>query len=275
MEPLAHETLDLPQRKRLARFGVSRCVDIHCHCLPGLDDGPGTREEALALCRKIVADGVTTTIATPHQFGRYSRTNSAAKIRRAVDALAADLQRENIPLEVFPGADVRIDERLLKLLEADEALTVADRGHYLLLELPHEVFVDPRHLLTGLLRRGVRPIMTHPERYAYLQRSWEMMAAWVAQGAVIQITAGSLVGDFGPLAHEMAWEMVFRGLVGLVATDAHDAEQRPPRLSAALEMLCARIGPRLARRVCLDNPLAVFEGQEIAPEAPSPRPARP
>lgn len=259
--------LELPQRKRLERFGVSRSVDIHCHCLPGLDDGPRTQEEALALCRKIVADGVTTAVATPHQLGRYYGANSAAVVRRAVDELSTLLAREGIPLEVFPGGDVRVDERLLALLDAGQVLTIADRGRYLLLELPHEVFVDPQPLLTGLRQRGVRPVMTHPERYAYLRRSWELIGSWVAQGAVIQITAGSLLGDFGPVAYEMAWEMAFRGLVDVVATDAHDSQQRTPRLAAAIEMLSARIGGPLARQVCLVNPLAILEGAGSGGEA--------
>jgi len=262
-EPLIYETLGLPQRKRLERFGVSRCVDIHCHCLPGLDDGPRTREEAISLCRKIVEDGVTTTIATPHQLGRYCRANSAAKVRQAVGEIAAELAKENLALELLPGADVRVDERLLELLDSDEILTLADRGKYLLLELPHELFVNPQHLLTKLIHRGIRPIMTHPERHPYLQGSLEILKQWVRQGAVIQITAGSFLGDFGRLAYEMAWEMTRCGLVGLVATDAHDHQRRVPRLSAALGMLCAEMGFEFARRICLVNPLAALDGDDI------------
>ncbi|MGA2034077.1 MAG: CpsB/CapC family capsule biosynthesis tyrosine phosphatase [Thermoguttaceae bacterium] len=268
MKSLAYETLGLPQRQRLERFGVSRSVDLHCHCLPGLDDGPRTREEAILLCRKIVEDGVTTTIATPHQLGRYYRANSAVKVRQAVNELAAELARENIALEILPGADVRVDERVIELLDAGEVLTLADRGKYLLLELPHELFVEPQPLLTALIRRGIRPIMTHPERYPYLQGSLEIINHWVGQGAVIQITAGSLLGDFGPAAFEMAWEMTRCGLVGVVATDAHDHQRRAPRLSAAIARLWAEMGSQFARHVCLLNPLAVLDGQDIRSEVP-------
>ena len=269
MESLADQLLTEPQRRRLQRFGVSRCVDVHCHCLPGLDDGPRTWEEAISLCREIVRDGVTTTIATPHQLGRYCHCNSAAKIRAAVDELSGELARQRIPLEVLPGADVRVDERVLALLDADEILTLGDLGQYLLLELPHEVFVDPRPLLDGLTRSGIRPILTHPERHRCLQRSVEIIDSWVAQGAAIQVTAGSFLGDFGRSAREMAWEMAVRGLVGLVATDAHDAENRTPRLSAAIETLSAELGAEFARRVCLVNPLAVVEGRDIEPGGPA------
>ena len=263
METIIFKTLAVPQQKRIERFGVPRCVDVHCHCLPGLDDGPRTWTDAIALCRWIVEDGITTTIATPHQLGRCHRSNSAAKIRRAVEALTGELAQEHIPLEVLPGADVRVDEHVLALLDAHEILTLADRGEYLLLELPHELFIDPQPLLDGLIRRRVRPILSHPERHCFLQQSAGIVDSWVSAGVVIQITAGSLLGDFGRSARTTAWELVERGLVGLVATDAHDAEQRIPRLSAAIEMLSAEVGVEFARQVCLVNPLAVVEGRDI------------
>jgi protein-tyrosine phosphatase len=205
-------------------------------------------------------------VATPHQLGRYNRFNSAAKIREAVEALSAELAESQIPLEIVPGGDVRIDPQVPSLLDRDEVLTVADRRRHLLLELPHELFVDPRSLLDSLLQRGIRPILTHPERYSYLHGSVDVVRSWVDRGAVIQITAGSLLGDFGSSVREMAIELVRQGLVELVATDAHDCERRTPRLSAAVKMLEASAGLEFARRVCLANPLAVFEGRDIGVE---------
>jgi protein-tyrosine phosphatase len=263
METISYETLTVPQQKRIERFGVPRSADVHCHCLAGLDDGPRTWADAVSLCRRIVDDGITTTIATPHQLGRYHRSNSAAKIRQAVETLTGELAQEHIPLEVLPGADVRVDEQVLALLDAQEIMTLADRGEYLLLELPHELFIDPQPLFDGLARRGIRPILSHPERHRFLQRSVAIVDSWVSNGVVIQITAGSLLGDFGRSARASAWELVQRGLVGLVATDAHDTAQRIPRLSAAIEMLSAEVGVELARQVCLVNPLAVVEGRDL------------
>jgi protein-tyrosine phosphatase len=118
------------QQARLARSGATRSVDIHCHCLPGLDDGPATLAESLRLCEALIADGVTTVIATPHQLGGYDRVNTAAVIRDAVAALTAELDTAGLPLEIFPGADVRVDERLLRLLDNDQVLTSGDRTRY-------------------------------------------------------------------------------------------------------------------------------------------------
>ena len=140
------------QRSRLDQGGVPRCVDIHCHCLPGLDDGPATIDDALVMCDALVDDGVTTVIATPHQLGAYDGVNTAASIREAVAAFVTELGAAGIPLEVLPGADVRVDERLMRLLAEDKILTAGDLGRHLLLELPHELFVDPLPVIVALSR---------------------------------------------------------------------------------------------------------------------------
>ncbi len=251
------------QQARLSHWGVPRSVDVHCHCLPGVDDGPATLADSLRLCQALVADGITTVFATPHQLGGYDRVNTAAAIRTAVAELNSQLTAAGIPLEVFPGGDVRVDERLGRLLETDQVLTCADAGKHLLLELPHEVFVDPLPAIETLEARGIQVIMTHPERHRYLANSMDRIASWVEDGAVLQITAGSLLGDFGSSARQEAWRLVNGGLASLVATDSHDAVRRPPRLTAAIETLTDQLGAEPARVLCLDNPLRVFRGERL------------
>src|SRR3954466_2539362 len=123
------------QLNRLAAFAATECVDIHCHCLPCLDDGPDSLVESLALCRALVADGITTVVATPHQLGRYDLRNGGPDIAQAAAALQRSLMVENIPLRVLPGADVRIDERIVRLMTEGHVLRLGG-GSYLLLELP-------------------------------------------------------------------------------------------------------------------------------------------
>src|SRR5437870_1213069 len=112
------------QRERLHRFNLMQSVDVHCHCLPGLDDGPPTITDALNLCRALVEDGITAVTATPHQLGRYDGRNSAPEIRRAVIELRQALVEAHVPLHIEPGADVRVDERIPELLEQDIVMTV-------------------------------------------------------------------------------------------------------------------------------------------------------
>ena len=104
--------LNLTEQAREQRFGQAGYVDIHCHCLPAVDDGPATRAEALALCQSLVDDGITAVIATPHQLGRFCDCNEATEIREAVSLLNEELRSTSISLIVAPGGDVRVDERI-------------------------------------------------------------------------------------------------------------------------------------------------------------------
>ena len=257
------------QRKRLERFGVAACVDIHCHCLPGLDDGPKTMDEAMGLCRALAADGITTVVATPHQLGRYDLRNGAAAVRAAAAALRASLIREGVPLEVRVGADVRLDERIVPLIASGEVLTLGG-GPYLLLELPHETYIEPEPLIRLLASRGVRSIVTHPERHAVVRKRPEVVGQWLKAGAVLQLTAGSLLGAFGGGAEEAAWRWLGAGAASFVATDAHDTTRRPPCMTQVIDEIERRLGAAVAKRVCLENPARVLPRRRGNPPAGAP-----
>lgn len=252
-----------PQVQRLARFGVTASVDMHCHCLPGLDDGPATLADALAVCRALVADGITAVIATPHQLGPYEDV-TASGVRAATAALQAELVAAGIPLTLRAGAEVRADERLLGLLAADRLLTLADGRAYLLVELPHSTLLDLRSLIDTLIGQGITPIISHPERHAALTRSPKLLLPWLTRGAVLQITAASLTGAFGPGTQMAAWKLIDDGWVSMIASDAHDVAGRAPAMTPAIDALAARLGHAVTRRLCIQNPQAVFDGRPIA-----------
>ena len=249
-----------------AELDSGRCiVDMHCHCLPGVDDGPATMAQALELCRLLVADGITHAIATPHQLGRYDGTNSAGRIREAVASLQGELQRQQIPLVVLPGADVRIDERLPRLLREDQVMTLGDCGKYLMLELPHEIFVDPRMMLDQLRELGYRTIISHPERHYHVQRDFRCVLHWLERHAVLQITAGSLLGEWGPDALRTAWDLLSSGYAAVIASDAHNASSRPPCMRDAMEVISARLGAATAQSLCVQNPVRLLKGEDVLP----------
>lgn len=247
-------------------------VDIHCHCLPAIDDGPSTKEEAFALCRALIADSISTVAATPHQLGRFSGCNEAAHIREQVSILNEELKNSNIALTVMPGADVRVDERICQLLEADKILTLADGGKYILLELPHDVFIDIEPLLVELASLGVQAIISHPERHSVLMQRPEIIKKWQKLSAHFQVTSGSLIGQFGPAARRAAWNFLTSGWASLVATDSHDVDQRKPCMKAAFERISIELGEDTARLVCIENPLRVIKGQDIIPIESIPSP---
>lgn len=246
------------------RSRPTQWTDIHCHCLPGLDDGPGTMADAVALCRALVADGCTAAIATPHQLGRYEGLNPPSRVRGAVHDLNAALLEADVPLAVVPGADVRVDERIPALLDEGQVLTLADGGRCLLVELPHEVFIDLAPLLVQLAERGITAVVSHPERNAFLVHRPDAARPWVEKGALLQVTAASLCGDFGPAVEKAVWHYLATGMAALVATDAHDLVERPPRMSQAFGLIAERLGHAVACRVCIANPAAVLRGADVA-----------
>lgn len=253
------------QHRRLELFGVAESIDLHCHCLPDVDDGPKTMDESLDLCRALVEDGITIVVATPHQLGRYEGQNNPIEIRQKVHQLNEQLISQHISLRVVPGGDIRIDERIVKLVTEDRILTLAETGKYLLLELPTHVPIDPTPLLQAIRRGGIEAILTHPERYPYLDKNPDHIHQWVREGLLLQITAGSLLGHFGSKAQRLSWRWLDEGVVSLIATDAHNTTNRRPIMSEAISAILQRFGARVASILCLKNPLAVFLGQPIRP----------
>jgi len=251
------------QHARLRRFGASQSVDVHCHCLPGLDDGPATTSEAIALCKALVADGIATVIATPHQLGRFDSCYDGPEIRQVVADLNQVLKEQGIPLTVVPGAEVRVDERIPQLLQSDHILTLADTGRYILLELPRETFVDPGPLLAELSSVGTRAVISHPERNAFLARDPDLVLKWAEQNPCLQITAASLVGDFGLSTQRSAWHFLNMSLPTLVATDAHSTGSKPPRMAKAFDLIAAHRGKKTAYRAFIDNPSRILRGQQV------------
>jgi protein-tyrosine phosphatase len=234
-------------------------IDVHCHCLSGLDDGPSTLSDSLSLCESLVGDGINVAIATPHQLGKYDLCNESKQVRETVSSLNDELQKRQIPLNVFPGADIRLDERICRLLREDKILTLADGGRYILLEMPSEVLIDIEPLLIDLAEMGIQVIITHPERHRILAVKPALIPRWLSRRAHLQITAGSLLGDFGHIAQKAAWNFMYEGWVSIVATDSHNLNNRKPRMSMAFNSISTKLGQAVAREICIENPLRVLE----------------
>ena len=211
-------------------------IDLHCHLLPAIDDGPATEEQSLALARAAVAGGTTTVVATPHVNWRYPG-NSAASILVAVDRMQDALDRAGIALRVLTGAEIAPtwaadlpDEELAAL-----RLGGSD-GTHLLIECPLSPSVAGFDAVVGHLRsRGHRLVLAHPERCPAFQRDPGAYAALVADGTLGQITASALVGRFGRPPRELAERLLRDGLATIVASDAHSIVERPPSMRAELK----------------------------------------
>lgn len=245
--------------------GAQQFVDMHCHCLPDLDDGPASIDEALLLCARLVEDKVRIVVATPHQLGCYEDCTTTQRILQATRLLNRRLVERGIDLTVLPGAEVRLDERISELLARQRVLTLADAGRHILLELPAEVFIDVEPLLMQLVSEGVDPIIAHPERNRPLLGRLDIVPRWLSCGTSLQVTAASLTGHFGLSAQRAALSLIAVGWVDTVATDAHGCHFHPPRMTAAYDIIAADLGDSVARLLCMDNPSRVVRGERLVP----------
>jgi protein-tyrosine phosphatase len=236
-------------------------IDIHCHLLPALDDGAKNVDESLVMARMAVADGITAIVATPHQLGGSPLTGDL--IRHETVVLREQLQAANVPLEVYPGADVRIEPGLVQRIGRGDVLTLADRKKHVLLELPHELFLPIDQLLKELRTHGMVGILSHPERNEGLLANGKPLHQIVDQGGLLQVTAGSLLGAFGNRVRQFAESLVSEGLVHFVATDAHNLNGRPPLLSKAFKRICELTNESTAQDLCLVNPAKIVAGHNI------------
>lgn len=237
-------------------------VDIHCHILPGIDDGAATLEEALAMAQMAAADGIGTIVATPHQLGNHA-TNSGKAICAAVTQFQQHLNARRIPLRVLPGADVRIEPDMLLRIHNHDVLTLADRRRYVLLELPHDVYVPLDRLLADLASSRMVGILSHPERNRGILKQPSVLRPLVDAGCLLQVTAGSLTGAFGSQIQRFTDSLIEKGLVHFVSTDAHGTRNRPPVLSEAFDRVVELAGGETATNLCCRNPAAVATGGTV------------
>jgi len=234
-------------------------VDVHCHILPGMDDGPEAIEESLAMAESAIADGITHVVATPHSSTEYAFDYRRVQLLR--DRLQAEIGER---LTLATGCDFHLNPENIEALRKNPSPFCINQRDYLLVEF-NEISIPPAldETLHDLQLRGIRPVITHPERNAILRRQRDRLANWVRLGCHVQVTAGSITGGFGPRAQEDSLCWIGQGLVHIVASDAHNTRRRPLRLQPAYNLVRAQFGETKARALFIENPLAAFEGRDL------------
>jgi protein-tyrosine phosphatase len=234
-------------------------VDVHCHILPGLDDGPDTMEESLAMAESAIADGITHVVATPHSSSQFPF--DYPRVQRLREELQGELGDR---LKLATGCDLHINPENLGSLRFDARRFCINQHDCLLVEF-NEISIPPAmdQTLHELQLLGLRPVITHPERNAIICRQPERLRGWARLGCYVQVTAGSLTGSFGPRAQEDSLCWIAEGLVHIVASDAHNTRRRPLRLRAAYDLVQEQFGEAKARALFVQNPLAAFEGHSL------------
>lgn len=233
-------------------------IDLHCHILPGIDDGAPDLQTSLQMARMAQSDGTRILACTPHIYpGLYM--NDASGIRAARDRLQAELDRHGIALQLVVGADAHLVPELLQGLR-DGRIPSLHGSRYFLLEPSHHV-APPRleESIFQLLVAGFVPVVTHPERLTWIESHYDTMVGLIRQGAWMQITAGALTGQFGPRARYWGEKFVGEGHAHLLASDGHSVGRRAPCLSGGLEVAQRLVGSQEARRLVVDRPQAVID----------------
>lgn len=249
-------------------------LDLHCHLLPGIDDGPADLATTLEMARMAVADGITTTACTPHIYpGLYE--NDATGIRAAIASLRLVLAEHDIPLTLVEGADVHLAPDLVAGIQGGRVPTIAG-SRYLLFEPPHHV-APPRFddSLFQLMAAGIVPVITHPERLSWVEDHYATFVQAAARGAWLQVTAGALTGRFGRRPRYWAEKFVGEGHTMILATDAHDPRRRPPLLAEGREAAARLVGEEEAWHLVQTRPGLIVENASPVTLSSLPAPSGP
>jgi protein-tyrosine phosphatase len=258
-------------------------TDIHCHLLPGVDDGAEDWDACLQMARFAVADGIDTIIATPHWPGDEEGSSAAARVLDLTAEVQARLETEGIPLRVLPGHELVILPGVAEELESGGALglggsfAAASRGEtrYALLETPYQPLpFFLRDLIFQVQSRGITPVLAHPERNPTVQTKPDTLEEYVGVGCIIQVSAGSILGQFGSNALRAAQLLLRRGWGHVIASDGHSPVNRPPLLAAARDAAARIVGPEAARMAVEDLPAGIAAGRRIDPSLVPPPPPR-
>jgi protein-tyrosine phosphatase len=235
-------------------------IDLHCHILPGLDDGPKTIEESLVMCGMAFQDGIRTLVAMPHTLnGVYS--NDVETILRAVEVLRDGLRTAGLEMEIIPGSEVHVSPDISRLIQDGQVMTINNTGQAVMLEFP-EYFVPQImcRFLESLVKEEIVPVVSHPERNTQL-RDFDLVREMVQLGALTQVTAMSLTGEFSPEIQDFTRSLLKEGLVHVIASDAHSIYHRPPVLSRAVAEASQILGKERAISLVMANPHLIMRGR--------------
>lgn len=235
-------------------------IDIHCHILPAIDDGPADLETSLAMLRQAEDDGITHIVATPHYI--YKEKPSVQDISDRLEMVRGKIKQAGISITLLSGADIRLSYELLNGIEKKE-IPMINNSRYFLLELPDLLPPNLDNFLFNVVVKGYVPVITHPERNYSFLASPAKLDPLIDSGALIQLTAMSVTGDFGIRQKKFSYMLMKKGFVDFIATDAHNLNRRVPILSKAFRETADQFGKDEADRIFLRNPKAVIENREI------------
>ncbi len=240
-------------------------IDIHSHILYNVDDGSKSEKMSLQMLEQAVKANIAQLVATPHANDLTQKKQSERFIER-FEHLQLTIEKHQLPVKLLLGSELFFGPGIETLLEAPWA-TFNNNRKYLLFELPlYEMPKDVEHFIFERHLEGITPILAHPERYSYLHKRLDKLVAWHHQGCLMQINAGSIVGQFGERVSSVARRLIKAGLAQFVASDAHDPEYRNYKvLGKAAEQMLEYVPQEHIEWLVYKNPLSAIRGKSIDP----------
>lgn len=239
-------------------------IDLHCHLLPGVDDGSKNMDISLKLANDAVRDGIDYALLTPHHMNGVYLNHKRAVIQQTQE-FQMELDRHKIPLKVFPGQEVRINGDLLTALDQDDILFADEGGRYLMLEFPDDdVPSYTSNMIYELMQRGIIPVIVHPERNTKIMKQPNLLYELLSRGCLSQITAGSYVGTFGHKVQKFSKQLIQAGQVYIFASDAHNLPNRKYEMTNAFAKLNREFGNDYVSRFN-ENAKRIINGDNILP----------
>jgi protein-tyrosine phosphatase len=248
-------------------------IDLHCHILPGLDDGAKSLEEAVEMAQIAEDEGIERIVATPHLFRGDFMQEGLGIIEEKREELSRALKANDIQLELLSGAEVHISHNLMDEIMKNRESLVIDCSSYMFVEFPsRHVFSGAKELFFELMSEGIIPIIAHPERNAIFVRHPSFLYELIQMGSLAQANSGSLSGVYGREAEQAVLRFLEMNLIHFIGSDGHNTDAVAPRLSEARERTEEIIGQEGALALVRDNPGAVLEDKQIPyqPEAVNP-----
>lgn len=237
-------------------------VDLHCHILPNVDDGAETMEDALGMARMAAASGVTHLIATPHCNLPYSEPKNyvSTSLLEQFLSLRTAIQQADIPLAIYPGAEVLCTPEVPQLIQTGKLLPLANSSCLLVEFFFDEGLAYMDNMLQAIAAEGMTPVVAHPERYETIQHSPYVLERWFRNGYVIQLNKGSILGRLGRGAKRAADWILDHGLAHVVASDAHSPVFRTPQMRELQQYLLDYYDPEYVEILLQTNPSRILNG---------------
>ena len=237
-------------------------VDLHCHILPGIDDGAGDMAQSQRMLRMAAADGIRTVIATPHHKA-HRRNASPETVTQLVARLQNWLNEEKIPIKLYTGNEILYRHETDNLLEAKQVCTLADSFYVLVEFSPKDDYAYIKHGVQEIQMAGYAPIVAHIERYDALANHIDNIEELVDMGAYMQVNASSVEGKHGFWEKRKILRWMKEGLIHFVATDAHDEEDRIPQISKSAQVVAKKCGEDVAHRIYVEHPQYILQNKLI------------